>query len=155
MRRRRARFIPARPMPSIHTPLLYSTYSREARPELDERRAQPPRLELGHALHELFEVLFCDVLEVVEVAGDVEDRVFEFRGPVVLDPFEQALLAGLRFANRRRRVVRRRDVGQGLDEPRVARRRRPGRDRLGRRRRRRPLRLGGLQVLKRARGKGG
>ena len=57
---------------------LQHLYSREPRPELDERRAQPPRLELGHALHEIFEVLFCDVLEVVEVAGDVEDRFFEF-----------------------------------------------------------------------------
>ena len=84
MRRRRARFIPARPMPSIHTPLLYSTYSREARPELDERRAQPPRLELGHAPHELLEVRLRDVLEVVEVAGDVEDRGPEFRGTVRL-----------------------------------------------------------------------
>ena len=65
-------------MRSINTPLLSSTYSREPRPELDERRAEPPRLELGHALHQVLEVLFCDVLEVVEVAGDVEDRFFEF-----------------------------------------------------------------------------
>ena len=65
-------------MTSINTSLRYSTYSREPRPELDERRAQPPRLELGHALHQLLEVLFCDVLEVVQIAGDVEDRVFKF-----------------------------------------------------------------------------
>ena len=55
-------------MSSINTPLLYSTYSREPRPELDERRAQPPRLELGHAPHELLEVRLRDVVEVVEVA---------------------------------------------------------------------------------------
>ena len=65
-------------MTSINTSLRYSTYSREPRPELDERRAEPPRLELGHALHQLLEVLFCDVLEVVEVAGDVEDRFLKF-----------------------------------------------------------------------------
>ena len=82
-------------MTSINTSLRYSTYSREPRPELDERRAQPPRLELGHALHQLLEVRLRDVLEVVEVAGDVEDRVFEFRGPVVLDPFEQTLLVAI------------------------------------------------------------
>lgn len=75
-------------MSSINTPLLYSTYSREPRPELDERRAQPPRLELGHAPHELLEVRLRDVLEVVEVARDVEDRGPKFRGPVCLDPSE-------------------------------------------------------------------
>ena len=88
--------IPARalvrtPPPAADPRLLYSIL-REPRPEFHERRAQPPRLELGHALHQLLEVLFCDVLEVVEVAGDVEDRFSELRGPVVLDPFEQALL---------------------------------------------------------------
>ena len=84
-------------MSSINTPLLYSTYSREPRPELDERRAQPPRLELGHALHQVLEVRLRDVLEVVEVARDVEDRGPKLRGPVRLDPFEQTLLAGLPF----------------------------------------------------------
>ena len=86
-------FIPARPMSSINTPLLYSTYSREPRPELDERRAEPPRLELGHAPHELLEVRLRDVLEVVEVARHVEDRGPKLRRPVRLDPVQQALLS--------------------------------------------------------------
>ena len=93
------RLLPFQPLahenPTARPWLLYSTL-REARPELDERRAQPPRLELGHAPHELLEVRLRDVLEVVQISGDVEDRGPELRGPVRLDPFEQALLAGLR-----------------------------------------------------------
>ena len=77
---------------------LQHLYSREPRPELDERRAQPPRLELGHAPHELLEVRLRDVLEVVEVARHIKNRGPEFRGAVRLDPLEKNELAETNIA---------------------------------------------------------
>ena len=56
--------------------LRHPTHASRAPSSTSDARSRRA-LSLGMPFTVL-EVLFCDVLEVVEVAGDVEDRFFEF-----------------------------------------------------------------------------